>query len=69
LSQKIVRIHLEFAVRDEELLQSFVTPEMADLGLINMGELVAEVLFHSNPGVKGYLDYGVELLDSHAEER
>jgi hypothetical protein len=78
---KKVRITMEFAVLEEDILKSFLgfydadtgkrtTPEeaIADLGLKNLGEVVAEAVFHGNPGIHGYNDYGIELIESTGEE-
>jgi hypothetical protein len=68
MSDKRIRICMEFAVRDEEVLQhEFDQVDTLGYEPQTLADVACEAMFHSNPGVRGYLDYGVELIRTDTE--
>jgi hypothetical protein len=63
-----VRIALEFRVDDPDLLRSHAERTIARHGLghpydpDDLADCLVELLLHSNPAIRPYADYGVELV-------
>jgi hypothetical protein len=72
---KTVRIELEFSVHDAGLLREVARRMIEENGMgheydpDDLADCLVEALLHSNPGVPGYLDYGVELVGTWLETR
>lgn len=65
---EITGVTLAFTVHDKELLLAEAKRAIEQYGAghefdpDNLGDCIVELLLHSNPGVRAYLDYGVELV-------
>jgi len=65
-------VELRFAVRDRDTLRAHYT-QLLDAGAdapaiddLTDGQLIAEVLLHSNPAIAAYLDYGIEMTSDNS---
>lgn len=62
-----IDITLSFTVQDVELLRKLAKKQIKKNGggheydPDNLADCLVELLLHSNPDIKAYLDYGVEL--------
>jgi len=65
-------VELRFAVRDRHALHQAYTQLLADgadapaIDDLTDGQLIAEVLLHSNPAIAAYLDYGIEMTSDNS---
>jgi hypothetical protein len=74
---KQVSVTLVFDVVDEPVLVGHAAAAVDkygnghELNEADLGECIVEALLNSNPGVGGYLDYGIELIStsSRTQER
>lgn len=63
-----VEIALRFRVHDRDLLLRLAEEQITTNGgghefdPDDLADCIAELLLHSNPDIKGYLDYGIELV-------
>ena len=69
--EKKVSVTLVFRVTDEGLLRALtegIVKEVGDDEHAPLAHRAVELLLHSNPNVPGYLDVGLELMDTKLEE-
>jgi|AACY02.7.fsa_nt_gi hypothetical protein len=65
-------VELRFAVRDRDTVRAHYT-QLLDAGAdapaiddLTDGQLIAELLLHSNPAIAAYVDYGIELIGDNS---
>ena len=65
-------VELRFAVRDRNALRERYTQLLANgadapaIDDLTDGQLIAELLLHSNPAIAAYVDYGIELTGDNS---
>jgi len=73
--EKIISITLNFRVADEETLMRLAKEAVEEHGggyelqKGSCADAAVELLLNSNPDIKAYLDYGLELIDTELRER
>lgn len=66
-----VEIRLRFRIDDRDLLLRLAEEAITTNGgghefdPADPADCITELLLHSNPDIKGYLDYGIELISNN----